>query len=329
MSLLKFTKQGIYCEKAEVYIDPWRPVAKAVITHGHSDHARAGHQSYLCTPNTLPVLRQRLGQDISVQVLDYSRALKINGVEISFHPAGHIIGSAQVRLSDGKETWVVSGDYKLEDDGISEPFEPVPCTHFITESTFGLPIYHWQAQSQVFASINDWWRANQEEGKVSVISAYSLGKAQRILQNVDASLGPIFTHGAVENLNECLRNIGLPLRESTQVVPEQKKSDYKGALIIAPPSALGTSWMKRFQPYSTGVASGWMQLRGARRRQSVDRGFVLSDHADWPGLLSAVEQTGAEHVYATHGYSHIFSRYLQEQGLDAHVLETEFSAEAD
>ncbi len=312
MSLLIFNQNGIYCPRAGVYIDPWKAVDKALITHAHADHARAGHGSYLCHRDTAPVMKYRLGADIQVQTLEYRYSVKMNGVSFSFHPAGHIPGSAQIRVEYKGEIWVVSGDYKTEDDGLSTPFEPVKCHHFITESTFGLPVYTWDKQEDIFESINAWWRQNQAEGKVSVIAGYSLGKAQRVLRGIDASIGKIFTHGAVENTNEVLRSQGIELPETVRVTPEQKKSDYKGGMVVCPPSAIGSAWMRKFSPYSTGFCSGWMRLRGARRRRAMDRGFILSDHADWPGLNHAVKETGAENVYVTHGYKDTFARWLRE-----------------
>lgn len=327
MALLQFSAEGIYCPQADVYIDPWRPVDKALITHGHSDHARPGHGRYLCTHEALPVINYRLG-DIRAQGVAYGEAVRIKGVQFSFHPAGHVPGSAQIRAAYKGEVWVASGDYKTEADGLSKAFEPLRCTHFITESTFGLPVYRWQAQAQIMAEINDWWRQNRVAGKTSVLIAYALGKAQRIIANVDASLGPIFTHGAVENVNEVLRAQGLQLPGTIRAENATGKKAFEGGLVIAPPSALNSPWMNRFKPFSLGIASGWMALRGARRRRAADRGFVLSDHADWPGLNAAIAATGAENIYVTHGYTDIFSQWLCEQGYNAQKIETRFTGES-
>ena len=326
--MLKFDTKGIYCPQADVYIDPWQPVNKALITHAHSDHARVGSNSYLCHLDSVPLLQLRLGADIRVQGLAYKEKITINGVEISFHPAGHIIGSAQVRLAYKGEIWVVSGDYKLQHDGISVPFEPVNCHHFITESTFGLPVYHFPPPEQVHADINNWWQQNAEQGVNSVIIGYALGKAQRIIHHLDKNIGNIFVHGAVDNVNKILQAHGLFSGNPVRIMPEMNKKDINGAMIVAPPSAIGTSWMNRFQPYSLGICSGWMQLRGARRRRSADRGFILSDHCDWEQLNTAVAATGAEHVYVTHGYQAVFSRWLREEkGLQAYEVETAYETE--
>lgn len=324
--LLEFTDKGIYCPPAKVYIDPWRPVDRALITHGHADHSRWGHNRYLSTVSAKPVIRHRLGP-IKIETIKYGEKRNINGVNFTFFPAGHIIGSAQIRVEYKGETWVVSGDYKLEDDGISEAFEPVKCHNFITECTFGLPVYKWSPQEVVFAEINDWWKKNQAEGKVSVLSTYALGKAQRILHHLDTSIGKIFTHGAVENTNEVIRSQGIELPDTVRVTPGIPRKDYQGNLVLATPSALGSSWVKKFGITSLGIASGWMSLRGARRRRAADRGFVLSDHADWEGLNKAVADTGAERIFVTHGYTEIFQRWLTEQGYDAQIVSTEYVGE--
>lgn len=329
MALLEFNENGIFCPPASVYIDPWRPVRNALITHGHADHSRRGHQHYLCTESAAPVIRYRLGEDISLETIKYGEPRVINGVRFSFHPAGHILGSAQIRVEYKGEIWVVSGDYKLENDGISEAFEPVRCHTFISECTFGLPVYNWPDQHDVYADIVRWWKRNREEGKTSVITAYALGKAQRLLRNLPEIEGPVFTHGAVENVNEVIRRQGIQLPDTIRVTPEQDRKAYQGALVIATPSALGSPWIKKFTPYSTAMASGWMAIRGTRRRRSADRGFVLSDHADWGGLNQAIEQTGAEKIFVTHGYTSIYGNWLKDQGYDAREVKTDFSGESD
>ncbi|MGD1958307.1 MAG: ligase-associated DNA damage response exonuclease [Fulvivirga sp.] len=324
--MLSFTKKGIYCQQADVFIDPWKPVDKALITHGHADHSRWGHKKYLSTRSAAPVIRHRLG-DINLSTVEFGEKINLNGVNISFHPAGHIIGSAQIRLEYKGEVWVVSGDYKLEQDGITEVFEPVKCHTFITESTFGLPVYKWKGQMEVFRGINSWWKTNKEEGKVTVLTGYALGKAQRIIQNLDDSIGTIFTHGAIENVNEVIRSQGIDLKPTKRVVQDMTKNDFAGSIVIATPSGVGSSWIKKFGNVSVGAASGWMNLRGARRRRGVERGFVLSDHADWDGLNKAIEESEAERVFVTHGYTNIFSKWLSEKGLDAAVVETQFEGE--
>ncbi|PSL05111.1 ligase-associated DNA damage response exonuclease [Cecembia rubra] len=327
--LIELTPFGLYCPKADIFIDPWRPVDKAVITHAHSDHARWGMKSYLVHSQSQEVMKLRLGDEISLQTIEYNETLKINGVIISLHPAGHIPGSSQVRLEFQGKVVVVSGDYKLEDDGLSEAFEPVKCHEFVSECTFGLPIYKWQPQKEVFEKINHWWRTNAENNRNSVIFAYSLGKAQRVLNHLERSIGKIFAHEAIWNTNQALLANGVKVLDVEKVSAEMSKSTFNGALIIAPPSAMGSPWLKKFSPYRTAICSGWMNIRGARRRRAADAGFVLSDHADWEGLITAIKATGAEQVFLTHGNTAVFGRYLEEEEkIKATELETLFQGES-
>ena len=319
--------EGLYCPAGDFYIDPWRPVPRAVITHAHSDHARIGHGHYLAAAPAAGVLRVRLGE-IDLQTLPYGQAITHHGVKLSLHPAGHVLGSAQVRLEHSGQVWVASGDYKVAPDRTCDPFEPVACDVFITESTFGLPIYRWCRDDKIFADINSWWQRNADVGKASVLTCYSFGKAQRILSGVDASIGSIIVHGAVEPLNRAYRAGGVQLPPTRMVTQVTDKGDLRRALVICPPSAAGSPWLRRFGDCSTAFASGWMQLRGARRRGGYDRGFVLSDHADWPGLMGAIGATGAWRVIVTHGSIPVMVRYLGEQGLQAESFETEYGGDA-
>lgn len=326
--LLAPTEDGLYCEAGDFHVDPWRPVDRAVITHAHADHACWGCRRYLTTTDGRHVLRARVGSEAVIESVAYGDSVEVNGVRISLHPAGHILGSAQVRVEHRGLVWVVSGDYKVEADATCLPFEAVSCHAFVSESTFGLPIYRWPPQSEIFDEVNTWWRANQEAGRASLLFAYALGKSQRLLAGVDASLGPIYTHGAVEKMNRAYRESGVSLPETTYA-GAASGADWSRALIVAPPSANGTPWARRFGPASTGFASGWMRIRGPRRRRSVDRGFVLSDHVDWPGLLAAVDATGAEQVWLTHGYSSVVARRLAELGKDARIIPTRYEGERD
>ncbi|HEX8377697.1 MAG TPA: ligase-associated DNA damage response exonuclease [Pedobacter sp.] len=325
--LLQFDDCGIYCAQGKFYIDPWKPVDDAVLTHAHSDHARSGSKRYLAHHLSREVLKYRLGQDIKLQTVEYGERILKNGVTISLHPAGHIIGSAQIRVEYKGEIWVASGDYKLENDGISAPFEPVKCHTFISECTFGMPVYKWKAPELVHQDINDWWRLNSEEGKTTVIAGYSLGKAQRIIHNLDLSIGKVFLHGAIANTHEALERNGIKLPTATRVSVDTKKEELKNGIVICPPSALGSPWMRKFQPYAFGYCSGWMSLRGAKRRMAADRGFVLSDHADWDGLIKAIDATECECVCLTHGYTASFARYLTEKGYNAHEAHTYYGGD--
>lgn len=324
---LEINKNGIYCPSGDFYIDPWKPVDKAVITHGHSDHARWGSKKYIAHTDCRPVLKLRLGDDINLETLDYGKSKTVNGVKVSLHPAGHIIGSAQVRIEYKGYVSVVSGDYKLEDDNLSEPFELLKCNTFITESTFGLPVYKWEPQEKIFEDINGWWQKNRERNICSVLFAYSLGKAQRILRNIDSSIGEIFAHGAVINVNKALVNYGIKLPDTAKADKTVEKRRYRKALVIAPPSAHGSPWLKKMQPYTTAIASGWMNIRGNKRRRAIDSGFVISDHADWDGLNKVISGTEAEKVYVTHGYKDVMVKWLCENGINAKALATEFESE--
>jgi putative mRNA 3-end processing factor len=306
-----------------------------VITHAHADHARRGHAAYLASAPSEGVLRARLG-DIALRTLAYGEGLQIGAVRVSLHPAGHVLGSAQVRVEHRGEVWVASGDYFVAgasgigggsdaDNATCDPFEPVRCDCFITESTFGLPVYRWRPMAERIAEVNAWWSANAAAGRASLLMAYSFGKAQRLLAAVDGSIGPIVVHGAVEPLNRAYRAAGVALPPTLLLDEVHDKSMLKRALVIAPPAVHGSAWARRLGDFSDAFASGWMQLRGGRRRQGVDRGFVISDHADWPGLQAAIAATGAGRIIVTHGYEAVMVRWLQQQGLQAGSFVTRFA----
>ncbi len=327
--LLCVTDCGLYCQAGDFYIDPWLPVDRALITHAHGDHARWGSRVYVCAEDGARVLRTRIGPDATVTPRPWRETSSINGVTVSFHPAGHILGSAQIRVEHGGETWVVSGDYKTEPDPTCSAFEPVRCNVFITESTFGLPIYRWSPQAETFAAMAAWWRANRDAGRASIVFAYALGKAQRVLAGLaDDPAGNFYTHGAVERLNRDYRESGIALPPTTYAASVPKGHDWSGAMIVAPPSAAGSTWLRRFGPASSAFASGWMRVRGARRRRSVDRGFALSDHVDWPALMAAIDATRAERILVTHGYRESVVRSLRERGLEADTLASSWEGES-
>ena len=304
--------QGLYCAGGAFHLDPAGPVERAVLTHAHGDHARPGSSSYLCTPQTAALIRRRLG-DAPVETLDYGERRRIGEVTISFHPAGHMLGSAQVRIEGAQGVWVLSGDYKREPDPTCAPFEPLRCDVFITEATYALPLFRWDTPAAVARDILAWWEGNG--GKASLLFCYAFGKAQRLLAELlRLTDRPAFAHGAVEAVNEVYRAAGVPLLP-TKVIGEEKK--FAGALVLAPLTARGTPWMKRFRSFESGFASGLLRIRGARRRRGFDRGFVISDHADWPSLLSTIRETGAARVLATHGHREALVRYLRESGVDA------------
>jgi putative mRNA 3-end processing factor len=328
--LLRVTDRGLYCEAGDFYIDPWLPVPRAVITHAHGDHARWGCDAYLGVRAGERVLRTRLGTGVSIRFADYGEPIDLHGVRVTLHPAGHILGSAQVRVEHRGEVWVAAGDYKTEPDSTCAPFEPLRCHTFITESTFGLPIYRWTSETSVLDEVRAWWTANRDAGRTSILFAYSLGKAQRVLAGLrDCTIGPIYTHGAIERLNRDYRDSGVALAETIYASGLPRGHDYAGGLVLAPPSAAGSLWLRRFGAIATGFASGWMRIRGARRRRSLDRGFALSDHADWPSLLTAIEATGAECVWVTHGYREPLVRWLVEHGVRAEAVASRWEGEGE
>jgi len=325
--LLAFNQNGIYCAKADVYLDPWRKVDKAIISHGHADHSRWGNKKYITHHHNIPIMKHRLGE-IDVIGKAYEESFTINNVKFSLHPAGHVIGSSQIRVEHQGEVWVFTGDYKDEADGVCTPYEPVKCHTFITECTFGLPAFKWKPQAEVMTDINEWWQSNKADGRTSVLFGYSLGKAQRLLKHLDTNIGDIYTHGAIENMTNVLRTL-VDFPETKLITRETTKKELSGNLVLAPPSAHGGTWIRKMVPYVTASASGWMTFRGARRRRAIDKGFVMSDHCDWDGLLKSIKATECEKVICTHGYTDIFSRYLREIGYDARTQDTQYDGETD
>ena len=328
MALIEFTNKGIYCKKGGFYIDPWHPVDYAVTTHGHADHVKWGNKNYLCHDLTKPILTQRYGLEDNVQTLPYHQQIDINGIKLSLHPAGHVIGSSQIRLEHKGEICVVSGDYKVEYDEISTAFEPVKCHTFVSESTFGLPIYHWEPQHIIFKQIINWITSNHQKQKTSILIAYSLGKAQRLIKNLSSDY-PIYVHNSIANLNEAFAAAGVNLPKTIRITPETKKEDLQQGIVIIPPALADGKWVKSLMQPAIGICSGWMMVRAGRRWRSADAGFALSDHADWPGLLDAIKATEAEKVFVTHGSTAIFSKYLNEIGIEAEEVSTKYGADDD
>jgi putative mRNA 3-end processing factor len=325
--LLRPHAAGLECPAGEFFVDPRTPVPRAVITHAHGDHARAGSGEYWCAEAGLGVLRHRLGSEAVIHGVPWGQAVTIGRTRVSFHPSGHVLGAAQVRIEAG-QTWLVSGDYKRDPDPTCAPFEIVPCDVFVTEATFALPVYRWPDPARVFDDVHAWWQAGAAEGRASVLFCYALGKAQRVLAEMGRrSARPIYVHGAVESFVRCYRQAGIELPETRLVSETARGASFNGDLVLAPPSAEGTPWFKRFRQAETGFASGWMRIRGMRKRRGVDRGFVVSDHADWPALLATVEATGARRAFTTHGGAETLARALRERGLDAAALPVAYGAE--
>ena len=333
--MLTETSAGLFCETGGFYIDPWHPVDRAVITHAHGDHARPGCQAYLCAAPCVPLLTRRFGRDVVIESLPYGTPRTIGSARVSFHPAGHVLGSAQIRIESAAGVWVVSGDYKRAADPTCAPFEPVACDTFITESTFGLPIYRWDPAATVIGDIVDWWNRNREEQRASVLFCYTIGKAQRVLAELTAvSDRPIFVHGMMMGMIDAYREAGVSIPAVHNVLeppaPRARgKTAFAGELILAPLLARGTPWMRRLGEHSDAFASGLMRVRGVRRQRAFDRGFVLSDHADWPDLIRTITETGAARVLATHGHAETLARYLGQQGYDTGVIRTAWEGEAD
>jgi putative mRNA 3-end processing factor len=331
--LIELRAEGLYCPAGDFHIDPWRPVPRAVITHGHGDHARAGSGEYHTTASGLPILRWRLGEQ-DYRAHEHGEPFGLGSARVSLHPAGHILGSAQVRIEALGRTWVVSGDYKRDPDPTCPPFEVLPCDGFLTEATFALPVYRWAPTPDVAAEIVAWWDECRAQERTAVLFCYALGKAQRLLAELAALLPqagweerPVFLHGAMAAGVDIYRAAGVRMLQTELVAEQGRRGDWQGALVLAPPSAGGSPWMRRFGRASTAFASGWMKVRGNRRRRGHDRGFVVSDHADWPSLLRTVRETGARQVLATHGNTDALVRVLQAEGLDAQALRTEFGGD--
>lgn len=333
-ALVVETPLGLYCPRGDFHIDPPAPVPRAVVTHVHADHAHPGAGEYLCTTQSVPLLEKRLstGEEPHgpIRGISYGERFQLGGATVSFHPSGHVLGSAQIRIEADGEVWVVSGDYKRAPDPTCAPFEIVPCDVFVTEATFALPVFRWDPPEVVAQEIFDWWEQNRAEEKASVLICYSLGKAQRILAELKRLTDrPVFVHGAIELITQIYRDAGVEMLATKPVVETAKGKSFRGELILAPRSARGNTWMRRFGSWEEAFVSGWMRIRGTRRRMSYDRGFVLSDHADWQALLKTVEETGARRVLCTHGYSDALARYLSERGLETAVLKTAFAGEGD
>ncbi|MFO1492579.1 MAG: ligase-associated DNA damage response exonuclease, partial [Kiritimatiellia bacterium] len=318
--LLEQTPAGLHCAIGGFTIDPSRGVERAVVTHAHGDHARPGSKHVLTSASGARLVRARVGDRSVIQELPFGEQINLNGVLLSLHPAGHILGSAQVRLEHGGEVWVVTGDYKRGADSTCEPFEPVRCDVLVTECTFGLPVYRWPSMDLVRREISDWWRANREAGRASVIFGYALGKAQRVLSLLDDVDGPIIIHGAVEQFVNLYRAAGVKLPATIRGNADPLREHRDRGLFIAPPGADGTRWLRKLAPCATAFASGWMAVRGARRQRGVDRGFVVSDHVDWPELVQTVRESGAREVWAMHGSTGPFVRWLNENGWTAREL---------
>ena len=321
---------GPFCPAGGFHVDPWGPTERALITHVHGDHARPGSQAYLCAEPSRRLLERRLGPGVPIESVPYGQAIAIGDVRVSFHPAGHILGSAQIRIAGAAGVWVVAGDYKRVADPTCAPFETVPCDTFVSESTFGLPIYRWDRTEAIVAEIMEWWEENARAERTSALFCYTAGKAQRILAELTRVTDrPIFVHGAMLPMIAVYRDAGVHMLATSSVTEQSKGRKFAGELVLAPLSARGTPWMRRLGVHSDAFASGLMRVRGVRRQRAFDRGFVLSDHADWPALLETIAGSGASRILATHGHAEPLARYLREQGVDAGTMRTAWEGETD
>jgi putative mRNA 3-end processing factor len=326
--MLTETAAGVYCAAGGFHIDPWQPVERALITHAHGDHARPGSAAYLCAEPSAALLKRRFGEDARIESLPYGHVQTIGDVRVSFHPAGHVLGSAQIRLEGPEGVWIVSGDYKRAPDPTCAAFEPVACDTFITESTFGLPIYRWDPAELVIREILDWWNANRETGKTSVLFCYTIGKAQRVLAELSRVCDrQVLVHGMMLPMIDVYREAGIEMLPTASATERPRGTSFAGELVLAPLLARGTPWMRRLGDVSDAFASGLMRVRGVRRQRAFDRGFVLSDHADWPALLQTISDTGATRILATHGHAEPLARHLRENGVDAGVMRTAWEGE--
>ncbi len=328
MDLVRVEKAGMYCAEGDFYIDPWGPVKNAVITHAHSDHSRMGSENYFASEKSLLIIKHRLGADIKITGKKYGEKFKLGNTTVSFHPAGHILGSSQVRIEAAGQVWVASGDYKRTYDPSCDSFEVVPCDVFISEATFALPLYHWETGKKTAERIYDWWQSDLT--RPSMVFCYALGKAQRILAELqNFTDNTIYLHGSMERLTEIYRQQHIKMLPSQLVTEVSKDYNFNGDLILAPPSAHRSPWMKRFAEPQTAFASGWMQVRGARRRRGYEKGFVLSDHADWNELNQTIEECQAKTIFLTHGKTETLDRYLTEKGFKVRTFKTQFDDQVD
>jgi putative mRNA 3-end processing factor len=345
--LIAWTPQGLYCEAGGFYIDPHRAVDLAVVTHAHSDHARRGSKHYICEKSGLGLLRVRLGARISAEGRAFGESFQLGRVKVSFHSAGHILGSAQVRVECDGEVWVASGDYKRDPDPSCEPFENVKCDTFITEATFGTPKFAWAKDVDHGSAIAEWWSESERAGRNCILFGYSLGKTQRILAELAPhARKPVLIHSTCVELTECYRQEGRTLAPTralesalselggflsgSEVLPYARddsrstsvlvNSQLRGEMILAPPSILKEEWAQKLGEYETAFASGWMQNfkpNPYSTGRSYDRGFVISDHADWNDLNQTILETGAKRVFVQHREGALI-RHLRKQGIDAH-----------
>jgi putative mRNA 3-end processing factor len=320
LPLVTATQRGLYCPPGDFYIDPAKPVQTAVVTHAHGDHLRAGSARILLAAPGLGVARKRLDDARNVVAMEYGAPFKLGPVTLSLHPAGHILGSAQVRLEHDGQVWVVSGDYKRQPDPTCAPFEPLRCDVFVSETTFGQPHFVWPDTAAVVGNIVRWWQINRERGRNSVLFCYALGKAQRVLAELlRHTHEPVHVHGEIGGLVEVYRAAGIDM-VPTIPVTATSAAQLRGALIMATPTMSRSAWLRRLGTGTRAFCSGWMLLEGESQRRGYDMGFVVSDHADWPALVRTCQDSGAARILLMHGRTDRLAAHLMGLGLDAAPL---------
>ncbi len=316
--LLRPDAGGLYCEAGDFWIDPLKPVGRAIVTHAHADHARSGSGDYHTATENLPILSARIGEGAPHHGHEWEKPFELGATRVTLFPAGHIFGSSWVRIESDGDTWGVSGDFKRAPDPTCRSFQPAPVDVWLTECTFGLPVYRWPQPEQVIDEIHAWWQDCRRDNRPAVLFCYALGKAQRVLAELAGRTDqPVWLHGAMRPLVDAYRQAGVEMLPTRMVSDAEKGEKFGGQLVLAPPSAAGSTWMRRFPRHASGFVSGWMRIRGNRRRRGYDRGFVMSDHADWPALVDTVADMGAARVVTIHGNGEALAGYLHSQGLQA------------
>ena len=319
-NLISQKSQGLYCESANIWIDPYKPVEKAIITHAHSDHFTNGCREYICSIETGLLLKKRFGNNINLKTVEYDKKFLINGINFSLHPSGHILGSSQIKIMTDSETWLITSDFKRQKDKTCKSYERLKTDFLICESTFGLPIFNWESTNKIIDKITKW--VNQSEDSTSILFCYSLGKAQRLLSELNSqNFKNIYVHKSINNINTIYKNLGIELEEAKIFDNNLEINNLKDCLLLLPPSLNNQNFLKKFKRFQTGFASGWMSIRALKKRSGFDKGFTISDHADWNGLIKTIKESEAKRVFLNHGDGESLANFLRDkEGLDIQQL---------
>ena len=311
-NLILQKSQGLYCEPANVWIDPYKPVEKAIITHAHSDHFTNGCREYICSIETGLLLRKRFGNNINLKTFDYDKNFFINGINFSLHPSGHILGSSQIKINAGSEVWLITGDLKRQKDKTCRSYKKLKTDFLICESTFALPIFNWESTQKIIDNITKW--VFQNEDSTSILFCYSLGKAQRLLSElITQNLKNIYVHKSINNMNIIYKKLGIELEEAKLFNNDIEINNIKNSLLLLPPSLNNRNFLKKFNRVQTGFASGWMSIRALKKRSGYDKGFTISDHADWKGLIKTIRESEAKRVFLNHGEGEYLANFLRDK----------------